>query len=659
MGDSNTLHKRIQELEAKVRELEGQLQEKSSVFSANGPTVSVEPQFQSIFQKAEETVKAFFSHFHADPTAATIEIAGQRYVLVRGSSLSYDFLRTIANLYADRGQHEAFLIGKQLLFDVAHVIGKKDAHNFHTHMGLEDPISKLAAGPVHFAYTGWASVDILPQSDPSPTDDYVIVYHHPYSFEADSWQAAGIRSDLPVCSMNAGYSSGWCEESFGLELTSVEIKCRACGDDTCTFVMAPPHRIQEHLQRFAPDFSRHQVHFEIPTFFDRKRVEEEREAARNKAEESDKAKTQFLAKMSHEIRTPLHAILGYVDIMLSHNKSREEQKEYLTVIQESGELLQQLLSDILDLSKIEAGELPLQYQRCSLTDLFQKMQSMAQGLLSSCDVTFDYQIPEQLQVSIRTDTRRLQQILNNLLGNAIKYTQEGSITLSVAMQSSNTLVFSVRDTGIGIPTEAHNTVFQMFTQAHETTQVLNTGVGLGLTITKRLVELLGGEIWLESVEHVGTTFSFTHPFTLWQDEEAQPLQQEQDTPPQGNGQHILVVDDNAINLRLTTLTLKQAGYQVSQAQHGAEALTLFHSDHSIALVLMDMQMPVLDGLEATKAIRQLEDSSSRPPTPVIALTAHALQGELERSLKAGCNLYLTKPISRSDLLQAIHQYLIH
>ncbi len=657
MGDANSLHKRIQELEAKVQELEGQLQEKSSVFSAKGPTVSVEPQFQSIFQKAEETVKAFFSHFHADPTAANIEIAGQRYVLVRGSSLSFDFLGAIANLYADRGKREAFLIGKQLLFDVAHVIGIKDAHNFHTHMGLEDPISKLAAGPVHFAYTGWASVEMLPQSHPSPDDDYVIVYNHPYSFEADSWQAAGIRSDLPVCSMNAGYSSGWCEESFGVELTSVEIKCRACGDDNCTFVMAPPHRIQEHLERFAPDYALQQVYFEIPTFFERKRVEEEREAARYKAEESDRAKTQFLAKMSHEIRTPLHAILGYVDIMLSHNKSREEQKEYLTIIQESGELLQQLLSDILDLSKIEAGELPLQFQRCSVKALFQKIQSMAQGLLSNCDVHFEFTIPEQLQVPIRTDVRRLQQILNNLIGNAIKYTLEGEITLSVAIQNSNTLVFSVRDTGIGIPKEAHNTVFKMFTQAHETTDILNTGVGLGLTITKRLVELLGGEIWLESEEHVGTTFSFTHPFTLWQDEETHPVLHEPDFPPQGRGQHILVVDDNAINLRLTTLTLKKAGYQVSQAQHGAEALTMFHSDHSIALVLMDMQMPVLDGLEATKAIRQLEVSRSRPLTPIIALTAHALQGELERSLKAGCNFYLTKPISRNDLLHAIHQHL--
>ena len=182
----------------------------------------------------------------------------------------YDFLNTIKNLYADRGEDKALLFGKNFLFDIAHVIGMNDAKNFHAKMGLTDPIAKLSAGPVHFAYSGWAFVDILPESSPSQDENYFLTYHHPFSFEADSWIKAGKKSDFPVCIMNAGYSSGWCEESFGISLTAVEIACKAKGDDNCTFIMAPPHKIEEHIERYMnkiPSDVKKKMVYDIPTFF--------------------------------------------------------------------------------------------------------------------------------------------------------------------------------------------------------------------------------------------------------------------------------------------------------------------------------------------------------------------------------------------------------
>jgi hypothetical protein len=183
----------------------------------------VPKEMQPLFDKAQKIVGDYFSDLYHDPEKGTIEIQDQRYVLVRASALSYDFLNTIQKLYADRGEEEATSIGRNFLFDIAHVIGLEDAKNFNKKMKLKDPISKLSAGPVHFAYSGWAFVDILPESKPSPDENFYLKYNHPYSFEADSWIKSKEKTDFPVCSMNAGYSSGWCEQSYGIELTSVEI----------------------------------------------------------------------------------------------------------------------------------------------------------------------------------------------------------------------------------------------------------------------------------------------------------------------------------------------------------------------------------------------------------------------------------------------------
>lgn len=241
-------------------------------------TVRVPREMESIFAKAEETVAKCFAAFRADPSRGTIEVSGQRYVLVRASALSVEFFSFVRRLFGRGQEAEADEFARNILFDLAHAIGQSDAKNFHARMNLEDPIELLSAGPIHFAHSGWALVDISAESRPSPDEDYYLIYDHPYSFEADAWIQSGCVTDTPVCIMNAGYSSGWCEESFGVTLVASEILCRARGDDCCRFIMAPPHRIEAHIARYMRDKPHLAARIRkggIPDFFVRKRMEED------------------------------------------------------------------------------------------------------------------------------------------------------------------------------------------------------------------------------------------------------------------------------------------------------------------------------------------------------------------------------------------------
>ncbi len=212
-------------------------------------TVKAPPRFEAIFDKAEEQVSRFFQDRRDDPAKGAIEISNERFVLVRGAALSVEFFDSVKRLFTHL-EPEAASIASRVLFDIAHALGKTDARHFHKAMGLSDPISKLSAGPVYFAHTGWAFVDISEESRPEPNEAFYLLYDHPYSFEADAWTSAGKRSDFPVCLMNAGYSAGWCEESFGLPLVATEVSCQARGDDACRFIMAPPDRIEAHVSRY-------------------------------------------------------------------------------------------------------------------------------------------------------------------------------------------------------------------------------------------------------------------------------------------------------------------------------------------------------------------------------------------------------------------------
>ncbi|MFZ5893725.1 MAG: ATP-binding protein [Myxococcota bacterium] len=231
-------------------------------------TVRVPEKFAPLFESAQTYVARYFEAQKSLPERGTLEISDQRYVLVRAASMSVEFYDMVRSFYGEEA--EARAVAHALLFDVAHAMGLSDAKAFSERMQVSDPIARLSAGPVHFAYAGWAFVDISEQSHPTPDDDYYLLYDHPYSFESDSWLSADRPSDCPVCVMNAGYSSGWCEKSFGVRLVAVEILCRAKGDSTCRFIMAPPERIAGHINAYVrqnPDLAARIVNYKIPGFF--------------------------------------------------------------------------------------------------------------------------------------------------------------------------------------------------------------------------------------------------------------------------------------------------------------------------------------------------------------------------------------------------------
>ena len=234
-------------------------------------TVRVPEALSPLFELAQTYVARYFADQKSEPERATIEIAGQRYVLVRAGALSVEFYELVQRLYGR--EDEAQSVAHGLLFDVAHAMGLADARTFAERMEVHDPIARLSAGPIHFAYAGWAFVDISPESAPSADQDYYLLYDHPYSFESHSWLTAGKSSDHPVCVMNSGYSSGWCEHAFGLPLVAAEILCRAKGDDTCRFIMAPPERIEQRIRSYVerhPELASRIVGYKVESFLSKR-----------------------------------------------------------------------------------------------------------------------------------------------------------------------------------------------------------------------------------------------------------------------------------------------------------------------------------------------------------------------------------------------------
>src|SRR5512135_712107 len=303
-----------EQIRARIAELQAELVRLESAGSAEAAaeprltTVRVPAQFNTPFLRAQDYVARYFADRIEQPDTATISIAGERYVLLRAASLSVEFVELVMKLYQDQGSQQARSVASNLLFDLAHAIGKADARSFQQKMGVSDPIEALSAGPIHFAFSGWAFVDISAESHPSPDEDYFLLYDHPFSFESHSWLAKGRRSDIPVCIMNAGYSSGWCEESFGVPLVSAEVECMAAGGQHCRFIMAPPSRIEAHLAEHA---RRHgalaataaQNHAGIvPEFFKRKRLEEELRQANESLERRVEVRTRDLERANEQLR---------------------------------------------------------------------------------------------------------------------------------------------------------------------------------------------------------------------------------------------------------------------------------------------------------------------------------------------------------------------
>ncbi|WP_353229838.1 PAS domain S-box protein [Novosphingobium sp.] len=393
---------------------------------------------------------------------------------------------------------------------------------------------------------------------------------------------------------------------------------------------------------------------------ERNRVEAELKQAKAAAESASRTKSDFLASMSHEIRTPMHSIMGIADLLAQTPLSPDQQK-YVTIFQRSGENLLNLINDILDLSKVEALQLELERTGFSLPDQLDKMAEMVGPRALEKGLALAITIAPDVPAKLVGDPARLCQVMLNLLGNAIKFTMAGSVTLDVALVpdgtpgavGSPTLQFTVTDTGIGIPADKLDGVFERFSQADTSMTRRFGGSGLGLTICRQLVELMGGQIRVQSDTGTGSVFSFFLPFELWVPTDpfaAEPVDMIRDHvwPPL----RVLLADDSPDNCTIILAYLEHTPFVIEIAETGAIACDLFKSGH-FDLVLMDRQMPVMDGLTATKTIRAWEAENGRVATPIIALTAAALKGDREMCLSAGCTVFLTKPIKQAVLLRAI------
>ena len=420
---------------------------------------------------------------------------------------------------------------------------------------------------------------------------------------------------------------------------------------------------------------------------DRKRSEEELRAAKESAEAASKAKSEFLANMSHEIRTPMNGVLGTTELLLN-SPLTDKQRHLASTVHRSGRTLLAIINDILDFSKIEAGKLDLE---CVEFDLLQVLEEslelfMEAGRRKKLELT--QQIDERVPRYLKGDPVRFRQILMNLLSNAIKFTEIGGITLVAEFLSGTTthaqLRFAVADTGIGIPAAAKLRIFDAFSQADGSTTRRYGGTGLGLSIAKQLVALMGGAITVESEPGRGSTFAFSARFELQPlstgsettvaryspsphsylvpdhtGGSTHPLESLSQANAQPDGQAagcILLAEDSPVNREVAVGMLEQLGYQVEIAENGRQALLATEHAH-FDLILMDCQMPEMDGLTATSEIRQRETGAGRSRLPIIALTANAMQGDRELCLSAGMDDYLTKPYTQMQLREIIQKWL--
>ena len=386
--------------------------------------------------------------------------------------------------------------------------------------------------------------------------------------------------------------------------------------------------------------------------------------AREQAIAASKAKSAFLANMSHEIRTPMNGIMGMTELLLGGSFSPEQEKKHLRAIRDSTENLMVIINDILDFSKIEAGRLELNpvpfLLRRSIEDSLLPLSIRIQQSGLRLNIAIDPLVPDRLV----GDLLKLNQILTNLVGNAIKFSEQGEITVSVEQEPTTDqgvmLRFCVKDQGIGIPDEAQQRIFETFEQADITTTKRHGGTGLGLAICRRLVELMGGAIRVESAPGKGSRFIFTVTFQLAAADLEIP-----DSPTAicsdvaglelAGGLSILLADDVEVNRELVKAVLSQQEHHFVEATNGREALDAF-THEQFDIVLMDIQMPEMDGLQATIAIRKFEQREGRSRTPIIALTAYAAREDQARCLNAGMDDYLAKPIKPAAIVAALHRH---
>jgi PAS domain S-box-containing protein len=429
----------------------------------------------------------------------------------------------------------------------------------------------------------------------------------------------------------------------------------------------------------------------------RKEMEAALRASKEAAEEANRAKSAFLANMSHELRTPMNGVIGMGSLLLETDLSAEQQ-ELAETVKTSAESLLTVLNDILDFSKIEAGKLELDTFPLSLRKTIDGVLKTFTFHAQEKGITLRQAVTSDIPDALIGDSGRVRQILINLIGNALKFTEQGAITVEVnhwkgetggseprtpqlssqgsgfKPQTSCLLHFAVHDTGIGIPLEKQRTIFDAFAQADGSTTRKYGGTGLGLTICRKLTELMGGRVWVESEIGRGSTFHFTLCLGVQTEQPKQQLYARSESPASERsgetcvrGKRVLLVEDNAVNQKLAVRLLQKMEVQIVIANHGKEALTLLEQQGPFDVILMDCQMPEMDGFATTVAIRKREaqerivrgSEQNSLHIPIIAMTANAMKGDRERCLEAGMDDYLSKPIKPKALQAALERWTAH